>query len=98
MTPQLILSLCDRTGNWSRPYEEDGYDVIRVDLEDGQDVRLFDLPKRPVHGMCSPRRPARCSRTAAPAGPGRTMICGRAERGGCVPADHSHVPAGVVGP
>jgi hypothetical protein len=49
--PQLILSLCDRTGNWSRPYEEDGYDVICVDLEDGQDVRLLELPNRPVHGI-----------------------------------------------
>jgi hypothetical protein len=49
--PQLILSLCDRTGNWSRPYEEDGYDVIQVDLEHGQDVRLFELPNRPVHGI-----------------------------------------------
>jgi hypothetical protein len=49
--PQLILSLCDRTGNWSRPYEEDDYDVVRVDLADGGDVRLFDIPSRPVHGI-----------------------------------------------
>ena len=49
--PQLILSLCDRTGNWSRPYEEDGYDVMRVDLEHGQDVRLMKLPTKPVHGI-----------------------------------------------
>jgi hypothetical protein len=49
--PQLILSLCDRTGNWSRPYEEAGYDVLRIDLEHGQDVRLFELPKKPVHGI-----------------------------------------------
>lgn len=49
--PQLILSLCDRTGNWSQPYEDDGYDVIRYDLEHGQDVRLLELPDRPVHGI-----------------------------------------------
>lgn len=49
--PQLILSLCDRTGNWSRPYEDDGYEVIRVDLEHGQDVRLFQRPDKPVHGI-----------------------------------------------
>ena len=49
--PQLILSLCDRTGNWSRPYEEDGYEVVRIDLEHGQDVRLLELPSRPVHGV-----------------------------------------------
>jgi hypothetical protein len=49
--PQLILSLCDRTGNWSRPYEEAGYEVVRVELEHGQDVRLLKLPSRPVHGI-----------------------------------------------
>jgi hypothetical protein len=49
--PQTILSLCDRTGNWSRPYEEDGYDVVRVELEEGQDVRLLEFPKRPIHGI-----------------------------------------------
>lgn len=51
LRPQLILSLCDHTGNWSRPYEQDDYDVIRVDLQDGRDVRLFELPDRPVHGI-----------------------------------------------
>jgi hypothetical protein len=25
--------------------------VLRVDLEHGQDVRLFELPKKPVHGI-----------------------------------------------
>ena len=49
--PQLILSLCDYTGNWSRPYEEGGYEVVRVDIEHGQDVRLLELPARPVHGI-----------------------------------------------
>lgn len=51
LRPQLILSLCDYTGNWSRPYEEDGYDVRRIDIEHGQDVRLLELPDRPVHGI-----------------------------------------------
>jgi hypothetical protein len=51
LRPQLILSLCDYTGNWSRPYEEDGYEVVRVDLEHGQDVRLMRLPEKPVHGV-----------------------------------------------
>lgn len=47
----LILSLCDYSGVWSRPYEEAGYEVIRVDLQHGQDVRT--LPHRPgrVHGI-----------------------------------------------
>jgi hypothetical protein len=51
LRPQRILSLCDYTGNWSRPYEEDDYDVIRVDLEHGQDVRLLELPAGPIHGV-----------------------------------------------
>jgi hypothetical protein len=50
-SPQLILSLCDRTGAWSRPYDEVGYDVQRIEIEDGQDVRLLELPNRPVHGI-----------------------------------------------
>ena len=51
MCPQIILDLCSGTGNWSQPYKDDGYEVIRVELKDGQDVRLFpSLPsteKRP---------------------------------------------------
>lgn len=49
--PQTILSLCDYTGIWSQPYVDADYDVIRVDLEHGQDVRLLKLPQRPVHGV-----------------------------------------------
>ena len=52
---RLILSLCDRTGNWSRPYAEDpAYEVVRIDLGDdqkGQDVRLLPHIDRPVHGI-----------------------------------------------
>jgi hypothetical protein len=47
-----ILSLCDRTGEWPRPYREAGYDVISLDLQRGEDVRLLritDLP--PVRGI-----------------------------------------------
>ena len=46
-----VLSLCDRTGNWSRPYEEAGYDVRRVDLADGEDVCLFEALPYPVRGV-----------------------------------------------
>jgi hypothetical protein len=46
----VILSLCDFTGNWSRPYEESGYEVVRVDIQHGQDVRLFRYRGR-VHGI-----------------------------------------------
>jgi hypothetical protein len=47
----VILSLCDFTGNWSRPYEEAGYEVVRVDLQHGQDVRLLRHIDGPVHGI-----------------------------------------------
>lgn len=50
MRGRVILSLCDYTGNWSRPYAEAGYDVRCVDLEHGQDVRLIEYPG-PVHGI-----------------------------------------------
>jgi len=51
---KTILSLCDLTGTWPRPYAEDGYDVICFDIQHdpSQDVRLLrvdDLP--PIHGV-----------------------------------------------
>lgn len=46
-----ILSLCDFTGEWSRPYREAGYDVRRVDIRHGQDVRLFEALPYPVRGV-----------------------------------------------
>lgn len=49
--PPLILSLCDYTGAWSQPYADNGYEVIRIDLEHGHDVRLSLPPPRPVHGI-----------------------------------------------
>ena len=50
--PQLILSLYDYSGAWSKPYRDDGYDVIQVDMKrDGKDVRLMPPPIRPVHGI-----------------------------------------------
>lgn len=50
--PRLILSLCDYSGVWSQPYEDDGYDVVRVDLRNGEDVRLMELPEHwTVHGI-----------------------------------------------
>lgn len=48
---RCILSLCDYTGNWSRPYEDSGYSVIRVDLKNGQDLRLLRKIDRPIHGI-----------------------------------------------
>lgn len=47
----LILSLCDYSGAWSEPYRLAGYDVRRVDLQHGQDVRLIEHIDEPVHGI-----------------------------------------------
>lgn len=41
MSDKIILSLCDFSGNWSRPYKEAGYEVIQVDLKTGGDARLW---------------------------------------------------------
>lgn len=46
-----VLSLCDHSGVWSQPYLDAGYDVLRVDLQDGQDVRLFRALPFPVRGV-----------------------------------------------
>lgn len=48
---KLILSLCDFTGNWSRPYELAGYPVMRIDLQHGQDVRALRRLEEPIHGI-----------------------------------------------
>ena len=45
-----VLSLCDYTGEWSKPYLAAGYDVVRVDLRNGDDVRLFEH-RYPVRGV-----------------------------------------------
>jgi hypothetical protein len=47
---RTVLSLCDYSGNWSEPYEQAGYDVVRIDLQRGQDVRLLEYPGS-VHGI-----------------------------------------------
>ena len=47
----IILSLCDHSGIWSQPYEDDDYEVVRIDLDHGQDARLLELPDKPVHGI-----------------------------------------------
>jgi len=47
---KTILSLCDYTGNWARPYKESGYRVIQIDEHFGHDVRLFRSPGR-VYGI-----------------------------------------------
>lgn len=46
-----VLSLCDYSGNWSRPYREAGYDVRQIDLAHGGDIRLFEALPYPVRGI-----------------------------------------------
>ncbi len=46
-----VLSLCDYTGTWSAPYREAGYDVRQIDLQHGDDVRLFEALPYPVRGV-----------------------------------------------
>ena len=48
---KLILSLCDYSGEWPKPYKEDGYDVIQIDTQHGDDVRDFQYSATPVHGI-----------------------------------------------
>ena len=46
---KLIYELCAGSGQWSEPYKQAGYLVIRVDLP--QDVRLLPKPDVRVHGI-----------------------------------------------
>ena len=48
---RTILSLCDFSGNWSRPYLEAGYEVAMVDLQTGEDVRLLPHMPGSIHGI-----------------------------------------------
>ncbi|RZA04809.1 MAG: DNA cytosine methyltransferase, partial [Proteobacteria bacterium] len=37
-TDKTVLSLFDFTGEWSKPWEEAGYNVVRLDIKNGQDI------------------------------------------------------------
>lgn len=51
---KTILSLFDYSGAWSKPYRDNGYSVVQMDIDlDGNDIRLLqyaDLPSD-VHGI-----------------------------------------------
>ena len=49
---KVILSLYDHSGIWSQPYKDAGYDVRRIDLQDGVDARALILPGN-IHGILS---------------------------------------------
>lgn len=42
MSTKTILSLFDYTGNWSRPYKENGYNVIQIDIKLNQDILVYN--------------------------------------------------------
>lgn len=51
---KIILSLFDLTGNWSKPYKDNGYKVIQVDLQLGIDILNWNykkIPKEQVYGI-----------------------------------------------
>lgn len=35
---KILISLFDYTGNWSKPYRENGWEVIQVDIKHGVDI------------------------------------------------------------
>lgn len=41
---RTILDLCSGTGSWSQPYLDAGYEVLRVEIKDGADTRLWPAP------------------------------------------------------
>ena len=49
-TEKTILSLFDITGNWSQPYLEAGYNVLRHDIKDGWDI-LENFPNGRCDGL-----------------------------------------------
>ena len=47
---KTILSLCNYSGVWSLSYQEAGYNVIKIDIISGNDVRLLKYPGE-VYGV-----------------------------------------------
>lgn len=62
---KTILSLCDYSGVWSDPYRESEYNVIQVDLQHGQDVRLLEYPGNVYGILAAPPCDAFCRVGAA---------------------------------
>lgn len=52
----IILSLFDYSGNWSRPYKDNGYEVYQLDIKLGLDILSINptedlLPLGKIHGV-----------------------------------------------
>jgi len=41
----IILSLFDHSGNWSKPYRDAGFEVIQIDIKNGIDLMTWDCKK-----------------------------------------------------
>jgi hypothetical protein len=51
MSTKIIVSLCDFTGNWIKPYAENGYECYIYDLKYGIDVISAIVPGRNIYGV-----------------------------------------------
>lgn len=51
MFEKVIISLCDYSEEWPKPYKEAGYDVRCFDTKNGFDVRLLKVPDCQVYGV-----------------------------------------------
>lgn len=47
----IILDLCGGTGAWSKSYRDADYDVRLIDIENGDDVRIMEIPEEKIHGI-----------------------------------------------
>jgi C-5 cytosine-specific DNA methylase len=45
-----IVSLFDYTGIWSQPYADAGYEVIKIDIQNGRDIWEEKIPNN-IHGI-----------------------------------------------
>ena len=48
---KTILSLFDFSGNWSKPYRDNGYHVYQIDIKHGIDILDWELDNKQVHGI-----------------------------------------------
>lgn len=54
MSRNIIISLFDYSGGWSKPYREAGYEVIQIDIKHGTNILTWDYTKIDsggVHGI-----------------------------------------------
>jgi hypothetical protein len=42
---KVILSLFDYTGNWSKPYADNWYSVVQIDIQHGDNIMTWDYKK-----------------------------------------------------